>query len=128
MDARRRELRMRWRDVADLAGISYETLRTLRNGSYGGMRPLTETGIEQALKWAPGSIVAILAGREPRSIPEVESAPTDPAVPVLDELHRLDTDKYGLDMADRLLEARVRVLNDVRGRSRSSTSEQPGNH
>lgn len=75
MDARRRELRLRWRDVADAAGISYETLRTIRRGHYDGMRPLTETGIEQALRWAPGSIATILAGGAPPPIPKPEPAP-----------------------------------------------------
>lgn len=127
MEARRKELRLRWRDVADLAGISYETLRTIRRGQYEGMRPLTESGIERALKWATGSVAAVLAGGEPTPIPELQPEPVDPAVPILDELHRLDTKRYGLETADRLLEARIRVLNDVRERPKSRTSDQPEN-
>lgn len=123
MDARRRELRLRWRDVADLAGIAYETLRTIRQGQYGGMRPLTESGIERALKWKTGSIAAILAGRKPVPITETEPEPVDPAVPVLDELHALDEEEYGLELADRLLEARVRLINRHRARTRSGSSD-----
>jgi transcriptional regulator with XRE-family HTH domain len=127
MEARRKELRLRWRDVADLAGISYETLRTIRRGQYDGMRPLTESGIEQALKWSAGSLAVILAGGNPTRLPDPEAEPVDPAVPILDELHDLDAEAYGLELADRLLEARIRLINKHREQSTSRTSEQPEN-
>lgn len=64
MDGRRRELRLTWDEVAAHAGIHRETLRQIRTGS-GNIRPLSATGIEGALHWAPGSIDAIISGGEP---------------------------------------------------------------
>lgn len=64
MDARRLELGMTWEEVASAAGIKPPTLRAIRNGTN---RPsqLTKRGIERALRWAPGSVDAILAGGDP---------------------------------------------------------------
>ncbi|MGW6739685.1 hypothetical protein ACWGDX_02875 [Streptomyces sp. NPDC055025] len=63
MNARRLELGLAWKDVANVAGISYETLRGVRRGSTAGAE-LTLRRIERALKWAPGSIDAVVAGGE----------------------------------------------------------------
>lgn len=64
MDDRRGELALTWDEVAERANVSPETLR--RNaGDPSRMRTTTRKGIERALKWAPGSIDAILDGREP---------------------------------------------------------------
>lgn len=98
--------------------------------------------IETGLGWAEGCIAVYLeTGDEsvlapPVSVPpeptpadpEPEPEPVDPAIPILDELHALDTESYGLDMADRLLEARIRLINEARTRPKSRTSEQPENH
>lgn len=54
LDERRLELNMRWDDVADAAGISYETLRAFRKGR--PTRALTRSKIERALQLQPGSI------------------------------------------------------------------------
>jgi hypothetical protein len=64
MNERRLELRMNWREVAQAAQISYEALRAIRRGGY---RPteLTARGVDEALRWASGSVYAILAGGEP---------------------------------------------------------------
>jgi hypothetical protein len=64
MDERRGELRLRWRDVADAGGISYEVVRAVRNGG-GEIRLLTQRGIEDGLRWEQGSVRAILAGGDP---------------------------------------------------------------
>jgi transcriptional regulator with XRE-family HTH domain len=64
MDARRRDLRLTWDEVATRAGINRETLRQIRIGN-GDIRPLSATGIEDALGWDRGSIEAILAGDKP---------------------------------------------------------------
>lgn len=126
MAARRKELRLRWSDVADLAGISYETLRIIRRGHVEGMRPLTESGIEQALKWVPGSIAEVLTGGKPTPEPEPEREPVDPAVELLREAHRIYFERYGLDAADRLIEEHIRLINAARERATSRTSDQPG--
>jgi hypothetical protein len=73
MDDRRLELGLRWRDVAEAGGISYEALRDVRNG-HGGIRRLTEHAIETALQWEAGSVASILNGGDP--VPAVsEPAP-----------------------------------------------------
>jgi hypothetical protein len=62
MDQRRRDLRLTWDQVAARADIHRETLRQIRSGSSGTIRPLSATGIEDALEWGRGSIDAILHG------------------------------------------------------------------
>ena len=74
MDERRAELRLRWRDVADLGGVSYEVIRSVRNGN-GEIRRLTERGVEDGLRWAPGSVRAILGGGDPRPAGEPDTLP-----------------------------------------------------
>jgi transcriptional regulator with XRE-family HTH domain len=64
MDSRRRDLRLTWDEVAARAGIHRETLRQIRIGK-GDIRPLSATGIEDALQWEHGSIDGILEGGEP---------------------------------------------------------------
>lgn len=61
MNRRRLELRMNWRQVSEAADVSYEGLRSIRRGDY---RPteLTARGIDEALQWEPGSVLAILDG------------------------------------------------------------------
>jgi hypothetical protein len=63
LDERRAELRMRWRDVAERAGITVEGLRNLRVGT-GRIRSTTKRGLEDALGWRPGSVDEILGGGE----------------------------------------------------------------
>lgn len=64
MDDRRLALDLRWADVAEMAGVSTETLRQVRfNESQ--IRPLTKRGIERALAWRQGSVNAILIGGDP---------------------------------------------------------------
>jgi hypothetical protein len=67
MDDRRLELGLRWRDVAEAGGISYEALRDVRNGTR-GIRRLTEHAIEVGLQWAAGSVQGILADRDPAAV------------------------------------------------------------
>jgi len=64
IEERRLDLRLRLRDLADVSGLSTETLRQIKAGS-GGLRPLTKRALEEALRWAPGSVDAILAGGDP---------------------------------------------------------------
>lgn len=64
MNRRRIQLRMNWREVADAAGISYTALRAIRKGEYKPTE-LTARGLDDALRWAPGSVYAILGGGEP---------------------------------------------------------------
>lgn len=61
MNRRRLELRMNWRQLAEAADISYTALRAIRRGEY---RPteLTAQGLDVALEWELGSVLAILDG------------------------------------------------------------------
>jgi hypothetical protein len=79
IDARRKELRLRWSDVATRADVAYETLRQIRRGLRDTAERQTdsERKIERALGWAPGSIQAIRDGGEARLLgPAPEPTPT----------------------------------------------------
>jgi transcriptional regulator with XRE-family HTH domain len=78
MDERRRDLRLTWDQVAGRAGINRETLRQIRTGS-GNIRPLSATGIEDALEWDRGSIDRILAGGDPAPVGDRRVALADDA-------------------------------------------------
>ena len=64
MDARRLDLRMTWREVADAAGISPETIRAVRRGD-NVPGDITKRGLEDALHWERGSIDSILDDGSP---------------------------------------------------------------
>ncbi|MEU0532019.1 hypothetical protein [Amycolatopsis tolypomycina] len=59
MDDQRTELGLTWREVAALAKMTYEGLRSVRNGS-GGIPKLTRRKLETALRWPNGEIDRIL--------------------------------------------------------------------
>lgn len=67
IDARRNQLRLRWKDIYDRSGVSQETLRKIRNGLRDDAQRTTdkEAQVEDALGWDRGSIQAIREGREP---------------------------------------------------------------
>jgi transcriptional regulator with XRE-family HTH domain len=73
MKARRLDLGMKtWRDLAQAAGISYETLRALRTGE---AQPTAATihGLNRALLYKDGAgIEALLNGRDPEPIKPAE--------------------------------------------------------
>lgn len=83
MNARRLQLGLAWKDLARSAGISYETLRAVRKGETTGA-PLTLRKIEQALRWAQGSIGRVEQGEKPIPASEDEATavrapePADP--------------------------------------------------
>ena len=87
MDERRGELRLRWRDVADLGGVSYEVVRAVRNGT-GDIRLLTQRGIEDGLKWQQGSVRAILEGGDPVPLGEPGSGEPPGLPPMSDDERR----------------------------------------
>lgn len=71
VDTRRRALRLTWRKLGSLAGVSHETLRRLRAGE--PVSDVTEAGVEQALSWEPGSIELIRRGGTPATREEAEA-------------------------------------------------------
>lgn len=87
MDERRGELALTWQQVADLAGVSTETLYRAAAGR--AMRTKTKKAIERALQWRAGSIDAVAAGGQPRPIAGASSPPSQPtsstgAPPIID--------------------------------------------
>ena len=69
MEQRRLELGLRWKQVAEAGGISYESIRAIRSGT-ADMRSLTRHGIETGLRWEAGSVERILAGGDPAPLTE----------------------------------------------------------
>lgn len=68
MNERRRELRLRWTEVARRADMSAENLRRIRRGQT--ISDDASDGIEDALHWPRGSIVAaVTRGERPVGLP-----------------------------------------------------------
>lgn len=107
MERRRLALHLKWDDVAEAAGITAAFLRKIRAGT--GARPLTMAKLEAALNWAPGSINAILAGREPT---DLESPTASHAHGSDGELGRTpeDLEVTIRELAQRLEPQRVRTI------------------
>jgi hypothetical protein len=86
------ELRIKtWRELAALADISYETLRSARTGENLPSEG-TKGGLERALQWMHGSIDAILDGREstPVGTEASESRKPDRFTEALEALRRAE--------------------------------------
>lgn len=64
MESRRRELRLRWQDVAEAGRVSLRALQSARTGE-AEIRPLTQRGIEDGLQWPAGYIQDFLDGKNP---------------------------------------------------------------
>lgn len=69
MEARREELRLPWTAIASAGGTSVKTISNVRIGEQ-GILPETRHMIETGLRWAPGSIEAILTGGDPVPLAE----------------------------------------------------------
>jgi hypothetical protein len=65
LELARAGLHLTWHEVAAAAGISDEALRTVRRGQTGGVRPLTATGLERALRLQHGAVRRYLDGTSP---------------------------------------------------------------
>lgn len=70
MNRRRVQLRLRWREVAERAGVDASTLRRIRAGQLTLTDFVTE-GIELALEWERDSVKAILDDGDPTPREEV---------------------------------------------------------
>src|SRR5690606_40483070 len=70
IDKRRLELGLRWKGIAERAGITHQTLLQLRKGE--PVSDLTVARTEQALQWQNGSIQRILEGGDPLPAPSDE--------------------------------------------------------
>lgn len=97
MEERRIELGLRWRDLVERGGPTYETFRAIRHGT-GEIRPLTKRAIEASLQWAYGSVDAILGGGDPEPLdgrsprPAGQRYDDDRLQEVSDAVDRLDAD------------------------------------
>lgn len=96
MDSRRLELRLRWKKVAELAGMSEANLLRIRNDEI-SLTTFAAAGIEAALQWEKDSVLAVLEGGEPVPL-QREHAPPDAE---LDEL--IASARRELDRAQRAL-------------------------
>ena len=85
MNQRRLELRLKWRDLAEAAGITYEALRAIRRGE---SRPteFTARALDAVLQWAPGSVHAILGGGEPTPLEATADQGPAPQHPTVEAL------------------------------------------
>src|SRR2546428_3234991 len=85
MDRRRARLGLSWGDVAERGQLSVATLRRARRGS-GELTLDTKLAIERALRWADGSVDAILTGGDPVELSGSELARDvdDPVAVILD--------------------------------------------
>ncbi|MFE1170408.1 hypothetical protein [Nocardiopsis sp. NPDC058789] len=77
MDRRRLDLGHNWKAIIDDAGVSYQTLGQLRKGR--PVADVTVARVEQALRWQPGSIRAILEGGNPTPAPAPAVEPQGPS-------------------------------------------------
>lgn len=109
MEDRRAQLGLFWRDVAETAGLTTEGLRGMREGSK-DIRPTTKAGVERALRWAYGSVDAILSGGDPTPVeaePKRRAEPAEPKSPA-DEIGELLADIKRLALRAQRLEAERR--------------------
>ncbi|MEU2450090.1 MULTISPECIES: helix-turn-helix transcriptional regulator [unclassified Streptomyces] len=83
MDRRRQTLGLTWRQVAEQAGISYETLRAIRKGEQAGS-DLTRRGLERALQWETGGFEISEAGGEPTVLAEPAAPAAEASAPSAD--------------------------------------------
>jgi transcriptional regulator with XRE-family HTH domain len=85
MNQRRLELRLKWRDLASTAGVTYEALRAIRRGE---SRPteFTARALDEVLHWASGSIHAILNGGEPTPLEAITEESQTPKPPTAETL------------------------------------------
>ena len=73
--ARRLNLELTQKEVASLARIGLSTYQKVEYGYPGDLERDTRRGIEAALRWAPGSVKAVLDGGEAKEISDGDPAP-----------------------------------------------------
>lgn len=116
MEKRRLELRMKWTQVADRADLSGAGLSAIRRGDR-SPSPLTRARIEHALGWAPGSVEAILDGREPTDATAGDSSATSQLVLELrTERDRLEQGLAELDAIGASGTSAYKILSEELGR------------
>lgn len=118
MDERRGRLRLTWNRVAQLAGLTKEGLRSVRSETR-RMMPLTKVGIEDALRWGPGSIDLVLDDKPPIELDDT-AAPSSPTAtrPTAQRWFIAELERRGLSLEDsRTFLNSLRVIADHNGQT-----------
>lgn len=76
MEARKEDLGLTWREVANDGGTTIETLRAVRRGT-NEILPRTRKAIEAGLRWPRGYVTDILDGKKPSGPERPKSALDD---------------------------------------------------
>lgn len=85
MDERRVDLGLKWRELSARAGISYEALRAIRIGQH-EPSALNKRRIEDAFRWARGSLDTIAEGGDPTPLDDAVAADSELAGKTDEEL------------------------------------------
>lgn len=123
MKARRLDLRMNWRELAEAAHISYEALRSIRRGDY---RPsdITARDLDDALQWERGGVLGLLDGTAEATPKKKPAAEREPSVGELaDRLTRMEAT---IARQQQEHEALLQRLRDITGMDSGGTGEEPG--
>lgn len=111
MDARRVDLRMTWREVAEAAELSLAGLSAIRRGE---RQPstLSRRRLEDALQWERGSIEAVMEGHDPTAVNPDETE----TVPRTQTLESRNEPRFGdlTEKEKRVLAATLRAMREER--------------
>lgn len=120
MNARRIELRMTWREVAEAADMSESGLRAIRKGR-NPASDLAKGRIEWALWWEAGSIDAILEGGEPTPA-KAQRVPTPPELAGDDNLYTDPVERRVWSLTDLPEEERRDIIMRIRRAKRRQSN------
>lgn len=123
MTLRRSKIRKKWAEIAELAGMKYQSLHRLRTNPEIGITDLAAAGVEDAMEWNRGTVAAIMTGKvtpeQAADLPRVNSSPAhpgrtliDPIASPMEEINAFIADVRGVegdDVADELWESIVKV-------------------
>lgn len=133
MSSRIAELDLSWEDLADAAGLHYETIRAIRTGDSRG-RPKTRRAISLALRWTPGSVDSILAGGDPQpasgdGVPATEEAERQAVIAGVRALYPGDTVAEAImSQWHKSLDVRQRELDKWRAQAGEARALHPDGH
>lgn len=135
MEGRRRQLRVKWTEVAKRAGMSPQNLLRIRNGEISVTDDAAD-GIDEALYWKHGSVQAILNGgsatpidipisprrRKRSSLDPLTSSPEE-IMEFLEEVRQVQGDEVYRELFEGTVEVRRLAVERLR---KSKTSDDSG--